>query len=302
MGQSFEEALAEAIAFDEASIGGYDIPSPGGMGFKPDSVGGSVPVGGSDNIKEEKKVLNPFGKIVTTNIEEELSSIGGDRLVEAFIEGLDQRLLGSSVIDDVPWDNEDLDEADFTVPSPSKFGFKPEPLHHLEKSLTQKGYVDLERASSRTTLDDIANALADVMKNGVAFIRDSGGFLKERDPSLRNFRAIVAHAVADSFFSLLQPNVDYLNKIEKVNPFAHKLLYDLVMNAMQDGALRKARVQVKPVTGKTGAGYKVTISPTLEQFIERHKDALKKYKRVDKPGHRRVTEDVLPLFGPENNQ
>jgi len=180
----------------------------------------------------------------------------------------------SNLAEDVPWDDEDPLEESRGMGSYSNVTPGVEPYFHRPKhreprkpglmgskheAALKKGYVDFGLIDVRNakSLSDykVAECVVAAMKNGVSFIRDPEGILANvlrwpvNDLGNKIKWEIAGEYEEQGSYASEGEDWDEEEKLGKAAKMANA-----------------ATVSIKPVKGKTGAGYKVVMKPSQEQI------------------------------------
>jgi hypothetical protein len=132
------------------------------------------------------------------------------------------------------------------------------------KQMLKKGVLDFsdmsgspESFSHYGLMGNIGDIVAQILleKKGVAWIRDPDGHFKKFKWQGGDFRKVLALAAGQVY-------MDFHNNLDAEDELRDEKLMWGKAGAMAE----KASFTVKPVQGKTGAGYRITMSPTFQDI------------------------------------
>lgn len=224
---------------------------------------------------------NPFGHSVPSDPVAQLTEDVGEKGANKLVSMLDDWMTREGydieeepLDEDVPWDDEDsLEEArgmgTYSHMTPGVEPYfprsrrreprKPGLMGSKHEAALKKGYVDFGlidvRNANGLSSYKVAEHIVAAMKKGVGFIRDPEGILKD---VLRWSLNDLAEKIKDEVGGFYDEQASYAGEGEDWEEEA-KL-------GKAGKMVKAATVTIKPVKGKTGAGYKVVMRPSQEQI------------------------------------
>jgi len=172
-----------------------------------------------------------------------------------------EQCLGAVLFEEVPWDLVAEDERFrfYGRPRMSKYPGLMGPKH---EAAMKKGYIDMGLVNPTMTLSPrfassgLGERLVQILLNkDVAFIRDPGGILAKNGITPQK----IGQAIKSDLYDWANENSTNSAEAE-----------DWKDSAAWGAAGKKAEgaaVSVTPVTGKTGAGYRITMRPTAKSIM-----------------------------------
>jgi hypothetical protein len=165
----------------------------------------------------------------------------------------------------VPWDSEPVSEAFKSKKFKPKYPGLPRTENEIKKMIS-KGYLDLglvdpkfvqTLGSGTVHIEKPIMALL-YAKKGTAFVRDTEGVF----PLIKSYFGKMPEALKRSIPADISGY--YMELASYASEEENDALYKSFMQAA--GLAQHAKIQVTGVQGKTGAGYKITMSPTVQQI------------------------------------
>lgn len=165
----------------------------------------------------------------------------------------------------VPWDSEPVSEAFRSKKFKPRYPGLPRTESEIKK-MVSKGYLDLGlvdpkfvKTLSKGTVRIVEPLMALLhAKNGVAFVRDPEGVLPLIKPFSGKFPGALSKEIPDYLTMLYDEMLVYSTNDGEDPPDP------AFVKAFEEA--QKVKVSVMAVQGKTGAGYKITMRPTIQQI------------------------------------